>query len=127
MPKGKPFQPGQSGNPTGKRPLTPQEKAVKVMTREQFAELAELTMRATKEEIEDLLGGKLPYEQELYIRHMLALGERPDWHQYRHYLERRIGKVPDQLEVTHPKPTVIEKRDGTQVVLGVEDGKEEET
>jgi predicted transcriptional regulator len=37
------------------------------------------------------------------------------------------GNIKEKIELTHafPKPTIIEKRDGTQVVMGVEE--EEET
>lgn len=94
------FVKGQSGNPSGGRKLTNKDKKVKDLTRETWNELSQKMMTCTKEELESLVGGRLPYEVELFIRHMLALGETPDWSQYAKYLERRIGKIKDEVELS---------------------------
>jgi hypothetical protein len=97
---GRSFVKGQSGNPSGRRKLTEKEQAVKVMTQTQFAEIAELMMTKTKEQLMDILAGTIPYEMELFIRHMLDLGEAPNWSNYERYLRRRIGDVPQNIEVS---------------------------
>lgn len=119
------FKPGSSGNPTGRPKLTPEEKAVKALTRETWNELSQKMMTCDKSELEALLAEKVPYEVELFIRHMLALGERPDWQAYEKYLARRIGPVKQEVEITAPKPTVIKRLgSGEEVVLGVSEEKE---
>ena len=41
-------------------------------------------------------------------------------------LNRMIGKVQDKLEVTTPKPFIITKSDGSQVICGTELEKDED-
>lgn len=94
------------------------DRTVQKLTKETWNDLSQKMMTCSREELDELLAGKIPYEQELFIRHMLAIGENPDWHAYEKYLARRIGKVKDEVEVIMPKPTVILRRDGTEVVLG---------
>jgi hypothetical protein len=93
-----PFKKGQSGNPSGRPKETEQEKIVKQMTRETYAEMAHAMMTCTKEELEDMIARGLPFESELFIRMMLNLAEKGDWGQYEKYLNQRIGKVPDKVD-----------------------------
>ena len=113
------FKKGVSGNLSGRPALTEEEKIIKKMTKETFNDLCQKMMSCSKEDLEDLVATKMPYEAELFIRHMLSLGEDPDWHAYAKYLERRIGKVKDEIEITAlPKPTIIKRADGSEVELG---------
>lgn len=94
------FKKGQSGNPNGRPKLTEQDKLVKQLTKETFNDLCQKMMTCTKDELEQVIASSVPFEVELFIRHMLALGEQPDWAKYEKYLERRIGKVKDEVEHT---------------------------
>jgi hypothetical protein len=46
---------------------------------------------------------------------------RAEW-----FLNRLLGKVKDQLEVSQPKPFVVQKASGEQLVLGAAPPKEED-
>lgn len=99
--------------------LTEEEKSVKLLTRKKFAHLVQMIMTKPKEDLEQFLAGpNIPFEEELFIRHVLALGDNPNFMAYDKYLDRRIGKVKDELELTaKPKRTVIHRQDGSQVEL----------
>jgi hypothetical protein len=113
------FKKGRSGNPSGRPKQTPEEKAVKQLTRETWNDLSQKMMTCSQDGLEELLArGGLPFESELFIRHMLKLGESPDWHAYEKYLARRIGPVKQELELSAPKPIVIHRRDGSSTELG---------
>lgn len=92
------FQKGKSGNPGGRKPITEKEKAVNKLTKETFNDLCETMMKCTREEIIELISGKLPYESELFLLHMIDLGEKPDWAKYEKYLSRRIGPIKEEIE-----------------------------
>lgn len=124
---GRDFKPGETGNPHGRPPLSAADRALKKMTREVFSELQQLFMTSTRDEIMDYMNGpSVSYESELFIRHMLALGENPNWSDYSKYLDRRIGKVKDEVEINLVKPTVIRRHTGEEVVLGVKEEEQEE-
>ena len=119
------FKKGKSGNPGGRPKETEQDKIVKKLTKETFNDLCEKMMTCTKAELTAVIAGDVPYEVELFISHMLALGEQPDWSKYEKYLERRIGKVQDELKIELPKPTVIRLSSGEALVLGTDRDEDE--
>lgn len=119
------FKKGKSGNPSGRPKLTPEDKAVKQLTRETWNDLSQKMMTCSQTDLEELLARGVPYESELFIRHMLKLGESPDWHAYEKYLARRIGPVKQELEISAPKPIVIKHRDGSATELGYQEEGEE--
>ena len=120
------FKKGRSGNPGGRPKQTEQDKLVKTLTKETFNDLCQKMMTCTKDELEEIIAKSVPYEVELFIRHMLALGENPDWNQYQKYLERRIGKVQDEMKIEMPKPTVIRLSDGGAMILGTQTDNEQD-
>lgn len=96
------FKPGCSGNPGGRPKKTDKERAVEQLTKETWNDLCQKMMTLDRDALSALLGQSMPYEVELFIRHMLDLGERPSWDAYEKYLARRIGKVPSPHEVSGP-------------------------
>ena len=114
------YNQGETGNKGGRPKLTDKQRNVAKMTKDTFAELNEKMMTLTREELTDLIAGSLPYEAELFIIHMLDMGQNPNWADYERYLSRRIGKVADHVEISLPKPTIIQLSGDRQIVLGNE-------
>lgn len=118
------FKPGESGNPSGRPALSQIEKDTKRMTRDQYASIQQVVMTKTKEELIEIVARGLPFEEELFILHVLELGEKPNMIAYDKYLDRRIGKVKEEIDVRGIRPTIIERRDGSEFILDVEEKEE---
>lgn len=116
--KGGKFQPGKSGNPSGRPKLTEQDKIVRKLTRETWNDLCEKMMQCSEDELRLLSEDtRQPYEVVLFLRHVLALGIDPDMQAYEKYLARRIGPVKAEVDVNLIKPTIIRRRNGEEIVL----------
>lgn len=111
----KPWKPGESGNLAG-RPKTPDEiKKLRRMTKKEFADIAEMVVRGSWNELEAIAKDKT----ETVLRVKLAKGILDESYKtFDEILNRLIGKVKEELEVSTPRPTVIHMRDGGKIVLG---------
>jgi len=118
--RGKPFT---KGNALGRgRPSIPLElKSVKNLTddtyRKVFSRLVELPLDELEARIEDK---KLPALEHILATAIHSAIVSGDIVKLNNPFDRVLGKVSDKVEVTMPKPTIIQRRDGTQVVLGAE-------
>lgn len=118
----KPFLPGQSGNPNG-RPKIPEDikKALKlnafeltrVLNRYLYMNLSELQtdLRRPEATMLELMGGRM----------VAKAAKDSDTIRATFILDRTIGKVVNHIEIAIPKPTILTKLDGTQLVLGHEE------
>ena len=124
---GRDFKPGQSGNPLGPPVLPPEVKEARKLTRIEFERIASQYMQMTKEEITKKLQDPKSTTLELIVMTIIHKAVKDgDQHRLDFLLNRLIGKVKDEVDVNvYPKPTIIQKRDGTQEILGVEEIEEE--
>lgn len=125
MPKGVPgFKKGHS---FGKgRPKKPEEvrQAEKVSKNEVMLCLSKF-MRLSQSELLTISEDPTRPAMEVWIAKVCTLGiEKGDQFRLDFIFNRLIGKVTDKIEHAFPKPTIIERLDGSQTVLGLEEPEE---
>jgi hypothetical protein len=59
-----------------------------------------------------------PVMEHILAKVCLGAMKQGDHQRLNFFLDRLVGKVKDNVEITLPKPAIIERRDGTQVLLG---------
>jgi hypothetical protein len=115
---GKDFAPGCAPGP-GRPPLPPELKAVRRLTKAEFETLINKYLWMDLSELEAATKSKALPAAEAYAVSIIASGIKSgNWSGFEWIAQRLLGKVQDKVEVTTPKPYVIEKLDGSQVVLG---------
>jgi hypothetical protein len=124
--RGNDFKPGNPGGP-GRPPLPPELKAAKRLTKTEFERIANQYLFATDAELEKAeQNSETPAIERLVIS-ILRRGNKDGDHARAEWLlQRLLGKVTDKVEVSQPKPFVIERSDGSQLVLGAKVEKEDE-
>lgn len=114
---GRNFKKGDKGNPGG---YTKEQARVKHLTRETLKDLMNLLNTATFEDMQRLLGKQdTPALSMMITKGYMNAMESGDWRQIEGILQRLVGKVEDKIEIKLPKATVIKRRDGSEVVLGL--------
>lgn len=108
----KPYPKGVSGNPAGR----PKD----LLRSDEVRNLIGRFWRLSKDELEAIIADPGSRMGEVMVAAgMLKAAETGDYSRVEFLLNRTIGKVKDQVEVS-AKPYIIERRDGSQVLLGTE-------
>mgnify|MGYP000523490317 CR=1 FL=1 len=98
---GRPFKPGQSGNPGGQKKADPELLALKALTAQEFKEVANL---ALMDDIAQVKAIEADQTQPLFRRWLARLAirgfERGDRDSLEFFANRLLGKVPEKLEAT---------------------------
>lgn len=114
---GKDFVPGDPR--AGRPPLPPELRAVRRLTKTEFERLANKYLWASAGELSLALASpETPAFERLLVSIMLTGIEAGDHAKAEWLATRLLGKVKDELEVSTPKPFIIERLDGGQTVLG---------
>lgn len=117
---GRDFKPGQSGNPGGTSKVDRELMVIRKLSKEKFKELANILISGTREDLERMLASPgTTALTEMVIKVVLGIAERGDMTSLDRLLDRLIGKVKDEVELNVVKPMIIERRNGTEVVLGI--------
>lgn len=124
---GKDFQPGQSGNPNGRPPLPADIKEMRPLNRLEceraLTKYLRMSMKGLRLLIEDESLAALDL---ITIRVILEAHRLGDFMRFDFLLNRLIGKVKDNVEISLPRPTIIKRKDGSEVVLGAKIENEED-
>src|SRR4051794_6724754 len=113
------FKPGKSGNPGGRPKLDPDVKKLRELTKEQFKELATILLHGTQEDLQHLLDKPDTSMLTQWLARVAMVGsERGDYSTLDNLLNRLIGKVKDEVEVSLPKPTIIKRFNGEEWEVG---------
>lgn len=121
---GKPFPPGQSGNPNGRPKQSAADKELRKLSREHFSEIGELIVMGEWSSIKAMSEN----ETESCLKRLIAqclvkAHDRGDWYVVDKLLDRLIGKPKENVEVTHFR-RVVRKLDGTSIEYTTEEEKE---
>lgn len=124
------FKPGKSGNPKGRPALPPEVRKSLRLTNEEFIRVASEFLLLSAEEIKLKLTDPKANAVELLVGNLVTTAIYPMTDDYMRavslLLDRTIGKVKESVEITIPKPTIIRRRNGEEVVLGSEMQKKDE-
>lgn len=123
------FKPGESGNPGGRPPMTPEEKQLRKLTKGRVAHLLNQTCRLTEDAMRNRYRDPLtPALEKVFLKVVLdALEPEGDSVKAANFiLDRTIGKVKEEVDLSVIKPTIVERMDGSQVIYGAEATEDEE-
>lgn len=120
----KPWAKGQSGNPNGRPKLTPEQRKLIKMSRQLVSKLLVELCHSTDAELQEMLADpNVPRVEKIFIECLVD----PDAIKSATFLlDRVVGKVKDELEVSTPKPTIIRMRDGEELIMGSKMDSEDE-
>lgn len=106
------FQPGQSGNPGGKK----KGQLTKDKVSGIIGQISGFSLEETKDISDNAHKSVL---ERTVARIFLEAYEKSDPYKLEFLFQRSIGKVTEQIDVKQIEPFILNKRDGTQVIAGV--------
>lgn len=119
----KPFVPGQSGNPSGRPKLPTDLKNAKKMDRIEIDRTLSSYLRKTKDELSEIARDPKATALQLFVLSIITKGiTEGDQSRLNFLFDRIIGKVKEEIDVSvYPKPIIIKRMDGSEVVLTSQD------
>lgn len=113
------FKPGQSGNPNGRPKLPDDIRQIRKVNKTEIERVMNKFLSMTKSEISQLVNDQDTPALEIMLASIIVKATTHGDHQRLNFiLDRLVGKVKDVVQVELPKPTVIERLDGSSVELG---------
>ena len=103
------FKPGQSGNPSGAKPFLTRARlngALSKMSKSTIDEVRKIFENPRSTALEAMLASIV-----------IKIYEDGDAGKFNFLLDRAVGRVKETTEIILPKPTVVERLDGTSLVL----------
>lgn len=125
------FKPGQSGNPGGRPKLPDDIKEARKLNQHELERIINKYLAMSRDQVKESISSPTTPMMELMVASIVAQAAQKGDHQRLDFvLNRLVGKVKDQIEVTQVTPFVIKHTTGEQTVLGarqarIGDGSEE--
>lgn len=99
------FKPGESGNPSGRPALSPEEKEIKKLTQEQYvATMNKIYSMKTFEELKNAIApeniGKLEPFEAILMRQWYYCAQKGNPKEFEHILTRLIGAPAKHIKLT---------------------------
>jgi hypothetical protein len=114
-----PFPPGVSGNPSGRPKTPPDILEARKLTQNELERIVNKFLYLDRAAIAELVKTPGTPMIELVVASILAqAAQKGDQQRLEFVLQRMIGKVKDQIEVTLPKPFIVSRLDGSSVEMG---------
>lgn len=99
--KAKQFKPGQSGNPKGRPPLNPIQRALKELTVESYRKVIETVCTGNLDNLKAMVEDPSVSALQVGVaRAFLKAMQAGDYSVIERIAERIVGKIPDELTVT---------------------------
>jgi hypothetical protein len=106
----------------GRKPMAPEAKRDFRLSRQKVMATMSRFVDMSVDDLKAFINAKQGSALEMYIASMLAKGiQDGDVGRIDFLLNRTIGKVVERVDMGLVKPYVIERQDGTEVVLGQEE------
>lgn len=119
--KGRPFKPGQSGNPKGRIKLTPKFREIQKLTRAQIEEIGSLILSGNLQKLKDITQNPDSNVLQVWIASGAIAGvNRGDLNSMNALLDRIVGRMPAPVEISGPdkKPIEVEMKRKALIELG---------
>lgn len=115
---GRDFEPGWKGGP-GQPPIPPELKAARRLNKVEFELMANRYIFATEGQLlEAKMNAETPALEKVLVNVLLAAIENGDQTKGEWFLQRLLGKVKDEVEVSVVKPFIITRLNGDTIELG---------
>jgi hypothetical protein len=116
---GRDFKPGQSGNPKGGPGLPKDLREARKLGQLELERAVNRLIYLSRSELRAVIENPDTPMFDITIASIIAqAAQKGDQQRLEFVLNRIIGRVKDQIEITQPKPFVVTKRSGEQVLLG---------
>lgn len=115
---GKDFEPGNPGGP-GQPPIPPELKAARRLNKVEFETMANRYIWSTAAELAAALANpETPALERVLVQILTEAAIHGDQAKAEFFLNRLIGKVKDEVEVSIVKPFIIRRLNGEEIEMG---------
>lgn len=98
---GKRFQPGESGNPNGRPPTTPEVKALRKITAQSLEEIGDLILSGNKAKLQEVANSQTePAIRVIYAKAACNAMLKGDVTTLELILNRVVGKVKEKVDLS---------------------------
>lgn len=113
------WKPGETGNPGGRPKLPEDIKAAKKLNKIELERLLNLYLTLSSEEISERMTDRTTPALEKMVGSIIQKAvDQGDQQRLTFLLDRLVGKVKDELDITViPRPVIIERSDGTEIEM----------